>query len=102
MCERSDEELSNVQVDISKAWPRTHVLSGSFTFLCAFFIYSFLSPYSTFCSLALFHVLTSVLISSPLTAVVLLSVSQSGLSEYVHALSEPFSSLCYFGHLDFD
>lgn len=71
-------------------------------FFGAFFIYSFLSPYSTFCSLALFHVLTSVLISSPLTAMVLLSVSQSGLSEYVHALSEPFSSLCYFGHLDFD
>lgn len=37
--------------------------------------------------LTLFHVLTSVLISPPLTAVVLLSVSQTGLSEYVHGLS---------------
>lgn len=44
----------------------------------------------------------SFLISPPLIAVVLLSVSQSGLSEYVHGLSEPFSSLGYFGHLDFE
>lgn len=49
MCERADEGLSHVHPDISKAWPRIHVLSGSCTFLCAL-IYSFLSFYSTFCS----------------------------------------------------
>lgn len=73
-----------MHVDTSKARPHIHVLSG--TFLSALFTHFCLIDLLSV-PLTLFHVLTSVLISPPLTAVVLLSLCQTGLSEYVHGLS---------------